>query len=47
MAIDKFEPSGDNIMCSCKTLIDFQRGKPADVKEPEGAAPVPSVSGLK
>jgi hypothetical protein len=46
MAMEQYQPPGENIMCSCKTVIDFQQSKPADVKEPEGA-PVASVTGLK
>ena len=48
MSIQEFEPSGENIMCSCKTMIDIQQSKnsySAEVTEPLGD--LPSISGLK
>ena len=47
MSVESFQPPGDNIFCSCKTVIDPQQQttEQAQVKEPEGATP--AIAGLK
>lgn len=43
-AMETYVPSGDNILCKCKTEIDMTQGKPVPV---EPAEPEAAVSGLR
>ena len=42
--METYVPSGDNILCKCKTEIDMTQGKPVPV---EPAEPEAAVSGLR
>lgn len=44
-SIDHFQPSGDSILCKCKTEIDPTQGRPVVVSQPE--EPETAVSGLR
>lgn len=43
MSFEEFQPSGDQVLCKCRHVIDMSRGKPVEV-EP---APQVTVSGLR
>ena len=46
MAIQEFQPPGDNVFCHrCKLIVDTGNSSDVEVTEPEGAAPM--VSGLR